>query len=332
MFPNVRLMIAAVMVSVVTLSCGFGMFAAFRVNHEPLSRLASGAAPLQLTADNTPAPGQPFRVRFDLLQAQIASTAVSVPPPKPAHDDAATPASPVVSPVAVVEPQTIGAIAAQQPAPVTQAPVDAPEAKPDEVAMTRSALPATTASEPPPAITETASAPPSSPPEQAAPQQAASSDQAAPDAPAPAQPTVTASQAAPVEPIAPLQTANNEQAAPEEPLVPAPQAAPAEQPAPVEQAAKEETKPETRAAEAEPPARTARRIVSRKRVVVRAPHARLARARALAPASTAALQPNPQSAFPAPGLPSGGVGGPFVPVPRTARHRGAATATPASPQ
>ena len=50
MFPNVRLLIAAVVASVVALSCGFALFATFRVNHEPLSRLATGAAPLQLAA------------------------------------------------------------------------------------------------------------------------------------------------------------------------------------------------------------------------------------------------------------------------------------------
>jgi hypothetical protein len=42
MFPNMRLMVAAVVASVVALSCGFGVFAAFRVNHEPLGRLQAG--------------------------------------------------------------------------------------------------------------------------------------------------------------------------------------------------------------------------------------------------------------------------------------------------
>ena len=42
MFPDFRLMIAAVLGSVVALMCGFGVFAAFRVNHEPLARLPSG--------------------------------------------------------------------------------------------------------------------------------------------------------------------------------------------------------------------------------------------------------------------------------------------------
>jgi hypothetical protein len=56
MFPNVRLLIAAMIGSVVALSCGFGMFAALRVNHEPLARLPSGSAPLQLLASISPSP------------------------------------------------------------------------------------------------------------------------------------------------------------------------------------------------------------------------------------------------------------------------------------
>ena len=53
MFPDARLLIAAIIASVVALSCGFGMFAAFRVNHEPLARLPSATAPLQLLASNS---------------------------------------------------------------------------------------------------------------------------------------------------------------------------------------------------------------------------------------------------------------------------------------
>ncbi len=52
MLPNVRLMIAAMAISVVALSCGFGVFAAFRVNHEPLARLPQATAPLRLITDN----------------------------------------------------------------------------------------------------------------------------------------------------------------------------------------------------------------------------------------------------------------------------------------
>ena len=55
MFPNIRLMIAAIVASIVALSCGFGVFAAFRVNHEPLVRLPPVTAPLQLIAGNSAA-------------------------------------------------------------------------------------------------------------------------------------------------------------------------------------------------------------------------------------------------------------------------------------
>jgi len=72
MFPNVRLMIVAMFASIVAISCGMGMFAAFRVNHEPLARLRSGNPPLQLVFGNgAPAPvtdaaTAPFGVRFQL--------------------------------------------------------------------------------------------------------------------------------------------------------------------------------------------------------------------------------------------------------------------------
>lgn len=71
MFPSVRLMIVATFASVVALMCGFGMFAAFRVSHEPFARLPPTSAPLQLVvADNTNvsplafASSEPFERRF----------------------------------------------------------------------------------------------------------------------------------------------------------------------------------------------------------------------------------------------------------------------------
>ena len=64
MFPDVRLLILALLTSVVALSGGFGVFAAFRVNHEPLSRLPAGTAPLQLVADEPAAPAARWSVSF----------------------------------------------------------------------------------------------------------------------------------------------------------------------------------------------------------------------------------------------------------------------------
>jgi hypothetical protein len=93
MFPNVRLQIVALFVSVVALSFGFGVFAAFRVNHEPLVQVPASAAPFQLTAENaapsttTTSWGAPFGSRFWLSEAQIRGAA-DLPPLTPVvrHD------------------------------------------------------------------------------------------------------------------------------------------------------------------------------------------------------------------------------------------------------
>ena len=45
MFPNVRLMVVAILAAITGISCGLGLFATFRVNHEPLARLAEGSPP-----------------------------------------------------------------------------------------------------------------------------------------------------------------------------------------------------------------------------------------------------------------------------------------------
>lgn len=93
MFPNVRLQIVALFVSVLALSFGFGVFAAFRVNHEPLARIPASAASLQLGAENAPPSsttslwGAPFGSRFWLSETQIRG-AGDLPPLTPVvrHD------------------------------------------------------------------------------------------------------------------------------------------------------------------------------------------------------------------------------------------------------
>ncbi len=78
MFPNVRLMIVAVIASIVGMSCGLGVFAVFRVNHDPFVGLTNGAPPLQLVFSNavptamTDAIASPFGVRFDVGALQPA--------------------------------------------------------------------------------------------------------------------------------------------------------------------------------------------------------------------------------------------------------------------
>ena len=60
MFPNIRLMIVTVVAAILGIGCGLGLFATFRVNHEPLARLSDGGAPLQLAWEKViPAPRPP---------------------------------------------------------------------------------------------------------------------------------------------------------------------------------------------------------------------------------------------------------------------------------
>jgi hypothetical protein len=51
MLPSLRLLIAAMLATVVVLMCGFGVFATFRVSHDPIAHLPAAAAPSQLFAD-----------------------------------------------------------------------------------------------------------------------------------------------------------------------------------------------------------------------------------------------------------------------------------------
>jgi hypothetical protein len=51
MLPSLRLLIAAMSATVVMLMCGFGVFAAFRVSHDPIAHLPAAVPPLQLFAE-----------------------------------------------------------------------------------------------------------------------------------------------------------------------------------------------------------------------------------------------------------------------------------------
>ena len=85
MLPNVRLMIAATLASVVALICGFGMFAVFRVSHDPFARLPAATAPLQLVAGNAAksaagfTSGEPFDRRFQVKASPDAATQANAP-------------------------------------------------------------------------------------------------------------------------------------------------------------------------------------------------------------------------------------------------------------
>jgi hypothetical protein len=133
MFPNVRLLIVALFASIVTLGCGFGVFAAFGVNHAPLSRLPANTAPLRLVATE-PAPasaalswGAPIGSRITPSDPHIVSFA---PAPELEHHEGIG----------------IASLPADDPQPISLAPP--PPAQELTGALGAAAPPATVASAP----------------------------------------------------------------------------------------------------------------------------------------------------------------------------------------
>ena len=69
MFPNLRLMVVAVLASILGISCALGLFAEFRVSHDSFLRESNAGTPLQLGSSDA-APGRvvntaaPFEFRF----------------------------------------------------------------------------------------------------------------------------------------------------------------------------------------------------------------------------------------------------------------------------
>ena len=58
MLPTLRLLIAAMLATIVVLICGFGIFAAFRVSRDPIAHLPAAAPPLQMVAEASACPGK----------------------------------------------------------------------------------------------------------------------------------------------------------------------------------------------------------------------------------------------------------------------------------
>jgi len=79
MFPNFRLIVVAILAAIAGIGCGLGLFATFRINHEPLERLAEGSPPLQLAFDNRTLGSDaraPLKAR---LRVDGAAKVISVP-------------------------------------------------------------------------------------------------------------------------------------------------------------------------------------------------------------------------------------------------------------
>ena len=85
MFPNFRLMIVTVLAAILGIGCGLGLFATFRVNHEPLARLSDGGAPLQLAWEKVTLAPRPSNLGVGYPVAstagpQIRADAEAAPP------------------------------------------------------------------------------------------------------------------------------------------------------------------------------------------------------------------------------------------------------------
>jgi hypothetical protein len=119
MFFNLRLLIVAMFASVVALTCELGVFAALRVNHDPLARMPADTVALQLVADDG--------VLLAASHAWDRTGAITSPPPTVA---ALAPAAPL-RPPAIARPAAVAAIASiapRRPAPVRAKLAQAPAA------------------------------------------------------------------------------------------------------------------------------------------------------------------------------------------------------------
>ena len=247
MFPNFRLMIAAVAASVVALSCGFGVFAALRVNHEPLARLPAATAPLQLVPDKVAGPALLSASPSPVGEPEIAAAAPDVPAGESApHESDQTPSA-----ASAAEPEAVASIAEAKTEAAAQ-PADPP-------ATRSAALPAddhpSSAAEPEPVPVAAGSATPAASGEAAV---AAAGDKANIEKPADATgepvPAATPNVAALERPAADTdQTAPApaDQTQPVERTASTEQAASTEQPAPVEQTARLQTAEAEQTARAE---------------------------------------------------------------------------------
>ena len=97
MFPNVRLTVVAILAAIAGIGCGLGLFATFRVNHEPLARLAEGSPPLQLAFDNRALDSDaraPLEARLPVNGApKVISVPVIIATPSSAPSPATSPAT-----------------------------------------------------------------------------------------------------------------------------------------------------------------------------------------------------------------------------------------------
>ena len=149
MIPTIRSMVFAALLTVTVLVGGFGLFAAFRVNHEPLARLPVAAMPFQLASiDTAPralsfAPDQPRLESNEALRA--VATVVTARDPEAAAAPAASSTGDVTDSAA---PERVATASAQDsagtgpsnnPASTVAPPDTAAAVPPPDTAQSRTA-------------------------------------------------------------------------------------------------------------------------------------------------------------------------------------------------
>lgn len=116
MFPNVRLIVVAILAAITGIGCGLGLFATFRINHEPLARLAEGSPPLQLAFDNRALGSDartPMEARLPVNgAAKVIPVPVIIATPSPAAEQAG--ADSTIAGDSSVQQAAAGAIAVDQ--------------------------------------------------------------------------------------------------------------------------------------------------------------------------------------------------------------------------
>jgi hypothetical protein len=104
MIPTFRSMILATLLTLMALVGGFGLFAAFRVNHEPLAQLPTSATPFALAGNDVPprvlgfASEPSFGSHLEGNAALVAINTVSLSGDDPPSANAVGPASAAVAP------------------------------------------------------------------------------------------------------------------------------------------------------------------------------------------------------------------------------------------
>jgi hypothetical protein len=130
MIPSIRSMIAAILLAAAALVGGFGVFAEFRVNHDP-ARLATATFPLRLVADDATRPAgvadQSFGSRLEVSEAPLADVTPALSFANADRPDATGPSDAVVDPAAGTDAVAQSAAAAPPPETVvTVTPSDQP--------------------------------------------------------------------------------------------------------------------------------------------------------------------------------------------------------------